>query len=179
MTPVALSGGVVLRGLTTDDAGALAEAYGRNREWLAPWEPRRAESFFTEAGQRREVAASLVERDAGRAEPLVLVDADRIVGRVNLSGIVRGAFQSGNLGYWLDAEYRGRGLMSGAVDAVARVAAEELLLHRIQAGTLRHNADSQAVLRRCGFTEIGVAARYLRIAGEWQDHLLFQRILEG
>jgi ribosomal-protein-alanine N-acetyltransferase len=34
------------------------------------------------------------------------------------------------------------------------------------------------VLRRSGFTPIGVAPRYLRIAGEWQDHLLFQLLDE-
>lgn len=173
-----LGAGVLLREPVTADAAALADAYRRNRARLAPWEPMRAESFFTEAGQRVELEAVLRDRDAGVAAPFVLVAGERVVGRVNLSGIVRGAFQSANLGYWIDGEFAGRGLMTAAVDAVVHVAAEGWGLHRVQAGTLLHNHASQAVLRRCGFTEIGVAERYLRIAGTWQDHRLFQRILE-
>jgi len=34
------------------------------------------------------------------------------------------------------------------------------------------------VLRRTGFTLIGLAPRYLRIAGQWRDHLLFQRLAD-
>lgn len=36
MTPVALGHGVVLRDVVGSDAAALAEAYRRNRERLAP-----------------------------------------------------------------------------------------------------------------------------------------------
>ena len=55
--------------------------------------------------------------------------------------------------------------------------AADLGLHRLEAGTLAHNTGSQRVLLKCGFTEIGLAPGYLKIAGEWQDHLLFQRLL--
>ncbi len=50
-----------------------------------------------------------------------------------------------------------------------RIARDELHLHRVQAATLLRNEASQAVLRKCGFTEFGVAADYLHIAGSWQD----------
>jgi len=62
------------------------------------------------------------------------------------------------------------------VGEVLRLAFGELGLHRVQAATLLHNTGSQRVLKRNGFTRIGVAPRYLRIAGEWQDHVLFQRL---
>ena len=51
-------------------------------------------------------------------------------------------------------------------------------LHRVEAATLVGNLRSQAVLRRNGFTLIGTAPRYLRIAGAWRDHLLFQRLAD-
>ena len=57
--------------------------------------------------------------------------------------------------------------------------ARQLGLHRIQAATLLHNAASQRILNKSGFTQIGLAPLYLKIAGQWQDHLLFQRILEA
>ena len=67
-------------------------------------------------------------------------------------------------------------MATAAVAAIVRRAFDELGLHRIQAGTLVHNLGSQQVLLRNAFTRIGLAPAYLRIAGRWQDHLLFQRI---
>ncbi|OWP22386.1 GNAT family N-acetyltransferase [Microbacterium sp. AISO3] len=175
---IALHDDVVLRSLRTEDAAALAEAYRVNSEHLAPFEPLRPADFTTEAGQRTEIAALVASREAGTALPLVLAHGSRIVGRVTLSGITRGAFQSGNLGYWIDRSYAGRGLMTAAVNEISLLAADELQLHRIQAGTLVDNVASQTVLRKCGFVEFGTAPEYLLIAGRWQDHRLFQRILE-
>ena len=62
-------------------------------------------------------------------------------------------------------------------DIVVGIVSEGDLLHRVEAGTLVDNAASQVVLRRCGFEPYGTAAQYLFIAGAWQDHLLFQRVL--
>ncbi|MCD2441592.1 GNAT family N-acetyltransferase [Agromyces sp. SYSU K20354] len=175
--PVELDGGLVVRELARGDGAALAEAYLRNREHLAPWEPSRTATFFTAEWQESEVEAALQRLEAGSALPLVIVDGDEIVGRVNLSDIVRGVFLNANLGYWVDVRYTGRGLATTAV-GVAVHAARGLGLHRVQAGTLVHNRASQVVLERNGFERFGLARRYLRIAGEWQDHVLFERLLE-
>jgi ribosomal-protein-alanine N-acetyltransferase len=59
------------------------------------------------------------------------------------------------------------------------VAFVELGLHRVQAGTLLHNVGSQRVLERNGFTRIGLAQDFLKIAGRWQDHILFQLVAPG
>jgi len=174
---VQLGRGVVLRALTIDDSAALADAYRDNRDHLAPWDPARSEDFFTPASQESEIERLLSDQEAGTAVPLVLSDASRIVGRLTLSGIVRSAYESANLGYWIDGRYAGRGLMTAAARAVVEIARDELGLHRIQAATLLHNVASQTVLKRCGFIEFGMAPEYLRIAGEWQDHRLFQLIL--
>ncbi len=93
-----------------------------------------------------------------------------------LQNIVHGPFRSASVGYWVDAAHTGRGV---AARAVEHACAEALRvgLHRVEAGTMLHNAASQAVLRRCGFTHVGTAERYLFIAGAWQDHHLFQRVL--
>ena len=54
---------------------------------------------------------------------------------------------------------------------------DDLHLHRVEASTLVHNVGSQRVLAKAGFEPIGMAPRYLRVAGEWQDHNLYQTIL--
>lgn len=48
---------------------------------------------------------------------------------------------------------------------------------RLEASSLVHNAGSQRVLVKAGFRQIGMAPRYLEIAGEWQDHNLYQIVL--
>lgn len=163
------------RPITLDDAPVLAELVRANREFLAPWEPVRGEEYFTESGQRVSIGASLAEHDRGRGLPWVMLDSDgTVVGRVNLSNIVRGAAQSASLGYWLAQAAGGRGIATAAVRDIVRVAFGELGLHRIQADTLVYNEASQHVLERNGFVRIGLAPRYLKIAGRWQDCILHQ-----
>ncbi|MET1019445.1 MAG: GNAT family N-acetyltransferase [Microterricola sp.] len=176
-TSASLPAGAQIRLLRVDDATALADAYWRNRVHLAPWEPTRADDYFTPAGQQAVIYSQLNQHASGTAHPLVVTLGAAIIARVNLSGIVRGAFQSTSLGYWVDAAHTGRGIATAAVRHAVAVAGDELGLHRVEAGTLLHNAASQRVLLNAGFEQFGLAPRYLKIAGEWQDHLLFQRIL--
>ncbi|XVU24396.1 GNAT family N-acetyltransferase [Actinoplanes sp. CA-054009] len=161
--------------LTTEgDAAEIAALLRANRDFLAPWEPVRPAEFFTDEGQRRLITETLRQYDGGATLPHVIIDDGRIVGRVMLTGIARGPFQSCHLGYWVAREANGRGIASAAVGRVAGLAFGELGLHRIEAGTLVHNIASQKVLERNGFQRYGLAPRYLKIAGEWQDHVLFQ-----
>jgi ribosomal-protein-alanine N-acetyltransferase len=165
----------VTRLATLGDAEELAACPTRNRAFLTPWEPVREDAYFTAAGQREVLAESLDLYARGMMVPLVVVDEDgRICGRLSVGNIVRGALQSAALGYWVAQEANGRGLASAAVADAVRLAFGDLGLHRLEASTLLHNLASQRVLRRNGFAPYGVAPRYLRIAGEWQDHALFQ-----
>lgn len=174
---VDLTEGFTLRPLALSDARELAAAYRRNRAHLAPWEPLRPDRFFTQAGQEEDLESRLAASTAGTGYSLGVLQGARIVGRFNLAGIVRGPFQSGGLGYWVDRDVAGRGLATAAVKAILSAARGELGLHRVEASTLTHNHASQRVLRKAGFEQIGMAPRYLRIAGRWQDHNLYQVIL--
>ncbi len=160
--------------LTVGDAPEMAAVLTANREFLAPWEPVRPDDYFTAPGQREHIADALRLYDSGAALPHVILDGRRIIGRITLTNITRGPFLSANLGYWVAAAANGRGAATAAVARIARLAFGDLGLHRIEAGTLLHNIGSQRVLHRNGFQQYGLAPRYLRIAGQWQDHLLFQ-----
>jgi [ribosomal protein S5]-alanine N-acetyltransferase len=157
-----------------EDAPLLTELVQLNREFLSPWEPIRPDGYFTVDGQRRTIEDVLRQYDQQLALPHVILENGEIVGRVTLSNIVRGAFQSCHLGFWVSAARNGRGLATGAVRHIAHEAFVGLRLHRIEAGTLRHNLASQRVLERNGFVRFGVAPRYLNIAGHWQDHAMYQ-----
>ena len=111
--------------------------------------------------------------------PFVILDEDgTVAGRITLSEIVKGPFQSCSMGYWLAEDRTGRGLATQAVAAAVVHAFTEMGLHRVEAATLLSNTASQGVLARNGFEKFGLARRYLKIAGEWQDHVRFQRLAE-
>jgi [ribosomal protein S5]-alanine N-acetyltransferase len=158
----------MIRPLRPEDAAELAALLVENRDFLAPFEPLRDETFFTAEGQRGRI-------EAHDSEAFAILWDEQIAGTVTISNIVYGPLQSANLGYWVAQPLNGRGLATKAVGEVAELAFGRLALHRLEAGTLVDNLASQRVLEKNGFERIGLARRYLQIAGEWRDHLLFQR----
>ncbi|MBH5335409.1 GNAT family N-acetyltransferase [Streptomyces pactum] len=174
---VTVAAGVRLRPLVPEDAGALCDAYVRNREHLRRWEPVRAARFHTPEGQADRIRDQLAQQAEGRLAAWVLDDGERIVGTATLNSIVLGPLRSASLGYWIDGGLTGRGLATAATLAVLGIADERLGLHRVEASTHVANTASQRVLAKCGFERIGLAPRYLHINGEWADHILFQHIL--
>ena len=52
----------------------------------------------------------------------------------------------------------------------------DLNLHRVMANYVPENERSGKLLERLGFVREGVAREYLRIAGQWRDHVLTARI---
>jgi len=166
--------------VTLDDAPILAELARANRDFMAPWEPVRSDDYFTVDGQRNVIGKVLELHHNGSALPHVILanstraNSGRVVGRITLNGIVRGAFQSCSVGYWVSAADNGRGMASAAVREILDVAFKQLDLHRVQAEILPHNIASQRVLERNGFVRFGLAPAYLNIAGRWQDHIMYQ-----
>jgi ribosomal-protein-alanine N-acetyltransferase len=160
-----------------DDAAAIAEILNRNREFMAPTEPDRDESFYTVEGQSQIIGVALTEHQAGIRLPHVILDDDgSVVGRATLNEIVRGPLQSASLGYYVDGRRNGRGLASRATAEMVSIAFGELGLHRVQAGTQPENLASQRVLIKNSFRQYGYAPEYLKLAGEWRDGLLYQRL---
>lgn len=160
--------------IAIEDAAPLANLLRLNREFLARWEPIRADEYFTEDGQRGAIEEALEQYDEKTRVPHVILERGQVVGRITLSNIVRGPFQSCHLGYWVGSAHNRRGLATAAVRDIMAVAFLELGLHRIEAGTLLHNIPSQRVLERNGFVRFGVAPGYLNIAGRWQEHAMYQ-----
>jgi ribosomal-protein-alanine N-acetyltransferase len=169
---------VILRAPRATDLSELRSLLIRNADHLRPFSPSPppgtnpvglAELGRSIARQRREwkTGSGYVFVTTLRAE------REPIIGRVALTSVSRGPFQSAQLGYWMDAAHVGHGLMSEAVDMVLGFAFETLALHRVQAAVMPRNAPSRHLLEKRRFREEGYASRYLRIAGRWEDHLLY------
>ncbi|MBA2938041.1 GNAT family N-acetyltransferase [Paenibacillus sp. CGMCC 1.16610] len=143
----------------------------RNRAFLKEWEIERNEQYYTNSYQ-----ADLLEKEVKLIEDGLLLKVwmlyeDRVIGSISLSNIVRGAFQSCHLGYRMDGSLVNRGLMTEGVQAMIDYAFEVVGLHRIEANIMPRNAASLMVVKKLGFYEEGLAFKYLKIHGVWEDHI--------
>ncbi|GAB6900395.1 GNAT family N-acetyltransferase [Kineosporia succinea] len=168
--------GVTVRILREEDAEPLARAVSANRAFLQPWEPIRDESYFTTLGQSRLIDDALLLYAGGVLLPCVILVRGELVGRININNIVRGALQSGDVGYWVAESHGGRGVATAAVTGMLKIAFDSFNLHRIAASTMVSNVRSQRVLAKTGFERIGLAPDFLYINGAWSDSILFQKI---
>jgi len=179
-TPYApVNGGrIFLRPPIAADSAAWVALRNANRDFHAPVSPLATLKDLTPDGFRRRLAAYRAEwvDDRGYTFLIFLQGSGKMIGGITANNIVRGAGQMATLGYWLDQPHTRQGYMSEAVNLCADFCFHTLRLHRLQASCLPDNAASIGVLKKCGFEHEGIAKKYIRIAGAWQDHLIFARI---
>ncbi len=173
-----LSDRLALRPPRTTDVPELRRVLRANSEHLRPWSaaPSPGEDPYSLTSVSRSVLRHRREWKRGQAFVLLVTtreNEDRVIGRIALGGVLLGAFQNAYLGYWIDAEHQGRGLMTEAVRATTTFAFGTAALHRVQAAVMPRNEGSLRVLEKSCYRREGVAERYLCIAGRWEDHVLF------
>ena len=147
----------------------------RNREHLKPWNPPEPEGLYTLAHWQDAIEKNAAAFDAGNAVRFWLAPCehpDDVIGSIGYSQISRGPFCACVLGYQIDHEHEGRGLMSEALRAANRYMFDEQKLHRIAANYRPENVRSGRLLAKLGFRIEGFAKNYLFIDGAWRDHVL-------
>ncbi|GAD79201.1 ribosomal protein S5-alanine N-acetyltransferase [Vibrio ezurae] len=165
---------VTIRSVGATDAKILCEYFVRNKAFLKPWDPIRDDAFYTIVGWKYKITrlAELEKLRQGLYLLILNAEQTRVLGIITFSNIVGYPFHCCNLGYSLDEEEQGQGLMYHSLIKACEFAFSTYKLHRIQASYLPHNLRSAQVLRRLGFVKEGVAKDYLLIDGRWQDHVL-------
>ncbi|NLU75735.1 GNAT family N-acetyltransferase [Streptomyces sp. HNM0575] len=177
--PIVLTdGATTLRPIKLRDQRAWREVNQRNREWLRPWEATipPAPPGLTPPSRpsyRQMVRHLRAEAQAGRMLPFVVEHQARLVGQLTVAGITWGSMCSGHIGYWIDREVAGRGVMPTAVALATDHCFRSVGLHRIEICIRPENAPSRRVVEKLGFREEGLRPRYLHIDGAWRDHLVF------
>lgn len=167
--------GFYLRPGEMRDHQQWADLRERSRGFLTPWEPVWPVDDLTRPAFRRRLRRQAEEIERDEAYPFFLFreSDNRLLGGLTLGQVRRGVAQAATLGYWMGAEYAGKGFMSQAVRAALAHAFTAMRLHRVEAACLPSNIASTKLLERCGFQREGYARAYLRINGAWQDHILF------
>ncbi|SBS26112.1 Putative ribosomal N-acetyltransferase YdaF [Marinomonas aquimarina] len=164
----------VLKLLELEDVSLLKTYVNEQREHLAVWEPLRSEDFYSEETCRLRIKEMRRDFLEDRGCVLCLLDPkqERMLAYSNYSQFARGVSQSCFLGYSLAQDLQGQGYMQECLQAGIEYVSKELNIDRIQACYMSRNHKSAAVLARLNFEKEGVARNYLKINGQWEDHIL-------
>lgn len=166
---------LIVRLATVDDVAQVLDYYERNREFLEAYEPSRPRGFYTAPFWEAHIRESERDFRSGNAVRLFLFDRRdnrAVIGYVGFFQIVRRAAYYCIVGYSLDEEQQGKGLMTEGLTAAVGYMFGEMNMHRIMANYMPHNTRSGRLLRRLGFVVEGYSRDYLMINGRWEDHIL-------
>lgn len=164
---------LVLRVIDKSYARLVLDYYKKNKIFLEEWEPIKNEEFYTIEYQEKQLESDLISMECGNQFRLWIFKRDdtRIIGSVGFSNIVGGSFLSCHLGYKLDEEELNKGFMTEAINKGIDIMFNEYKLHRIEANIMPKNKRSLRVTEKLGFSNEGLAHKYLRINGVWEDHI--------
>jgi [ribosomal protein S5]-alanine N-acetyltransferase len=174
-TPILYGERVILRPPQRGDYTSWARLREESSAFLQPWEPTWGDNELSRESFRERRLRARTDADAGTGFVFFIFtrDTNRLAGGITLGSIRYGVARCGQIGYWMGATFAGKGLMQDAVKTLSAFGFERIKLHRLEAACIPSNERSVKVLEKTGFTCEGLLKSYLKINGEWQDHLLF------
>jgi phosphinothricin acetyltransferase len=157
----------VIRPAADRDTEAIADIYNQG---IAT----RMATFETEARAAADVEAWLA---AGERLPVLVAEEDDVVlgwARI-LAYSDRPVYAGvGEVSVYVIEHARGRGLGRALLEELQRNATE-LGYWKLVGKLFTANEASAAMVRRCGWREVGMHHRHSRLDGEWRDVLLVER----
>lgn len=163
-----------LRMLAEEHADQVLNYYERNAAFLDEWEPARSDNFYTREYHADILRNERINMEAGRLVRFWVfkkAEPERTIGSIGFNNIVRGAFLSCHLGYKLDGAEINKGYITEALRTGIEVMFSDYGLHRIEANIIPRNVRSLRVVEKLGFYNEGLASKYLKINGKWEDHI--------
>jgi ribosomal-protein-serine acetyltransferase len=142
------------------------------REWL-PWvdHMRTVDDFRRYINGSRQRYASHLELG------YVIMESDVMIGRLGLYNIDL-ANKSASIGYWLDKEWRGKGIITRCCKAVIAEGFTHLQLNRIEIRAATANYKSQAIPERLGFKKEGIIRQGEFVNNDFVDLYVYSLLKE-
>jgi len=160
------SDNITLRQLGKIDAPSLFALTDKNRGYLRqflPWLDRTKTAADTEWF----ITNSLKGAKEKKCADYGIYYQDELVGAIGFHSMDYENKKT-TIGYWLDKEHQGKGIMTRSVKILINFAFTELGLNRIQINCAPENTKSSAIPKRLGFTKEGIARQ-----SEWlYDHFV-------
>jgi len=170
-----------IRILRPSDAPMVTDYLRRNRVFHKPYHQEHEDIYFT-IQEQKDYLRSDLDKFFDETQYSFWISyrgcPERVIGRLSFSAVIRGALSSCLVGYHLDENEVGKGIMQEALKAGCLYMFRTQNLHRIQADIMPQNARSIASVESCGFRRQGLNEKYMCINGQWQDHYIFALLNE-
>lgn len=161
-----------IRLTSNEDAAILAEYFSTNREHFQPSEPIREADYYSSESLSKRLSEHEQQHENGSAAHFIGLVNGQVVSHCSLTNVVYGPLRGCFMGYGVSKDHEGTGVMAKVCQVAIKYAFKELGLHRIMANYMPCNERSGNLLKKLGFSEEGLAKKYLKINGRWEDHVL-------
>ena len=146
-----------------------------NRAYFERWVTARAPSYYHQEAIAAAIEQAQRERQQDLAYQYLAKQDGQIIGRVNLTAVMRPYFNKATLGYRIGERFGGRGYATRVVALLLEEAFGTLELWRVEATARPQNMGSIAVMQRNGFHQYGHSEKAMRFQDAWSDLLYFER----
>lgn len=162
--------------VTSDDAEAVLAFESENRTHFEEWIASRGDAYYCLPEVRSSLEQAQYAANSKREFHYLAWLGEEIVGRITLRGVEKDQYHKAFLGYRFSRRHGGKGYATVAVNTVVAQAFEQLNLHRIEAVVVLDNLPSQAIMRKCGFTQWGHSHSSVLRNGKWMDMLHYEKM---
>jgi ribosomal-protein-serine acetyltransferase len=174
MFHLAAAPGIEMRLMRDEDAPIIFASVHRNREWLREWLP-----WVDTTHSPNDVLAFIAKVRAQFG------DHQGPQCGIWVDGVFRGGFgchpidwanRNCSIGYWIEQDHAGRGIISRCSVAMLNYLFLELGVHRVEIRCGTGNAKSCAIPERLGFQREGIAREAQWVSGRWIDLVIWSML---
>lgn len=168
--------GIILRVLAPTEAARTLQFYDKNKSSFDCYEIEKPSAFYTIDFQKKLLKAEYDNFLRGTGIRYFLSDErfpDDIIGCVSFFDIKHGDFEHCVTGYKIDEEYRRLGYGTKMLALATYIITHDFGMHRVEAYIMPSNKPSVRLAENCGYKPEGIAKGYVRLNGEWTDHLRY------
>ena len=133
---------LILQILRKENAPQVLAFYEDNKSVFEPWEPSRANNFYTSSYQRASLTAEyhlMQEGQLLRYWIFLKEQPDKMIGTISFQNFLKGPYQSCTLGYKLDSNYQRMGYAKEGLQRAIAYLFDVKQIHRIEAYIMPNN----------------------------------------
>lgn len=162
---------IQLKSWSIKNAPELFALSDKNRDYLLPWLPW-VPMVKEVADSEKFITKSLTEMGEKKGLELGIWYQNKLVGCIGLHAL-SSSNRRASIGYWLDADFRRKGIMTQSVKTLINYCFTELDLNRLAIEVATENQPSFSIAERLGFVKEGVTRQFEFVNGRFLDYKLF------
>lgn len=171
MAKVLKNGDLELRTFSVNEAPKLFYLVNDNRKYLEVWLPW-LKSVKTPEGAGKKIKVWERKEKKGEGINFGIWTDSKLIGVISFNFIDK-IDKKAEIGYWLDKNYQGRGIMTKSCELLIKYGFSDLMLHRLEISCAKENDKSCAIPERLGFTKEGLFRESAYLNGKFVDFYLY------